>query len=59
MPATLPKNDFLALDEQLMTENLIDPNWREKPTHRWEDVYDELCKDLGRHYGLNDIREAK
>ena len=38
---------------------LIDPDWRSKPTYSWEEVYEELCKDLGKHYGLNDIREAK
>ena len=42
-----------------MNENLIDPNWKEKPLYRWEDVYVEMCKDLGAHYGLNDIRDAQ
>lgn len=37
---------------------LIDTDWREKPMRLWGDVHEELCKDLGEHYGLNDIREA-
>ena len=33
--------------------------YREAQTMRpWDDVYEDLCKDLGSHYGLNDIREA-
>lgn len=33
--------------------------YREAQTMRaWDDVYEDLCKDLGNHYGLNDIREA-
>ena len=59
MQATSQTNDFLTLDERSLCESLIDPEWREKPIQRWEDVYEELCKDLGHHYGLNDIREAQ
>ena len=47
------------LELDAMERPLIDPDWRSKPMHNWEDVYEELCKDLGKHYGLNDIREAK
>ena len=59
MQATSRKQDFLTSEEQMMNENLIDPNWKEKPLYRWEDVYVEMCKDLGAHYGLNDIRDAQ
>ena len=57
MQATLQREDVLTLDEQT-SEALIDSNWRDKPARPWEEVYDELCKDLGQHYGLSDIREA-
>ncbi len=56
MQATLQKEDVLTLDEQVTSESLIDANWRDKPARSWEEVYDELCKDLGQHYGLHDIR---
>lgn len=38
--------------------HLIDPNWREQPMRAWDDVYENLCKEVGSAYGLNDIREA-
>ena len=59
MQATLQKEDVLTLDEQVTSESLIDANWRNKPARSWEEVYDELCKDLGQHYGLHDIRDAQ
>ena len=46
----------LALNDH---EPLIDLDWRKKPLYAWDDVYEQLCRDLGEHYGLNDIREAK
>lgn len=52
------KESKFALDEQLVGQNLIDPDWQNKPKRPWAEVYEELCQDLGRHYGLNDIREA-
>ena len=39
-------------------ERLIDPDWKEQPMRSWSEVYDELCCEVGRVYGLNDIREA-
>ena len=59
MQATLQKEDVLTLDEQVTSESLIDANWRNKRSRAWEEVYDELCADLGQHYGLHDIREAQ
>ena len=38
--------------------NLIDPNWKEQPMRAWDDVYEDLCREVGSAYGLNDIREA-
>ena len=37
---------------------LIDPHWRNQPMRHWDDVYDDLCREVGSAYGLNDIREA-
>ncbi len=53
------KEPMFALDEQLVGQTLIDSNWRDRSKRPWADVYEEMCKDLGRHYGLNDIREAR
>lgn len=55
----LLRNDVLTLDEHLTLENLIDTDWKTKPIRPWEEVYEELCADLGKHYGLNDIRDAQ
>ena len=38
--------------------HLIDPNWREQPMRAWDDVYEDLCREVGCAYGLSDIREA-
>ena len=40
------------------SESLIDPNWHNQPMRPWSEVYEELCREVGRVYGLNDIREA-
>ena len=56
---TVKKENKFALDEQLVGQTLIDPNWRESPKRPWTEVYEEMCKDLGHRYGLNDIREAR
>ena len=40
------------------SERLIEPDWKEQPMRPWSEVYDELCCEVGRVYGLNDIREA-
>ena len=53
------KESMFALDEQLVGQTLIDPDWRNKPKRPWAEVYEEMCKDLGHRYGLNDIREAR
>ena len=58
MDAVKKENKF-ALDEQLVGQTLIDPNWRESSKRPWTEVYEEMCKDLGHRYGLNDIREAR
>ena len=39
-------------------ETLIDVDWKSKPMLPWEQVYDSLCREVGKHYGLTDIREA-
>ena len=58
MEAMLKQTSY-ELGSDVIERPLIDPDWRNKPIHAWEDVYEGLCKDLGKHYGLNDIREAK
>ena len=47
-------------DEQamLVDEPFIDPDFKLKQCKSWEDVHDELCHRVGKHYGLNDIREV-
>ena len=37
---------------------LLDPDWRNQPMRQWDDVYEDLCREVGAAYGLNDIREA-
>ena len=59
MQTTLQKEELLSLVEPLVIDNLIDSDWRQQPVHSWNKVYDNLCKDLGQHYGLNDIRDTQ
>lgn len=37
---------------------LIEPDWKTQPMRAWDDVYENLCREVGAAYGLNDIREA-
>ena len=47
-----------SLKRIIHKEKLIDSDWRELPLRAWDDVYDNLCREVGHAYGLNDIREA-
>lgn len=42
----------------VMERPIIDPNWRTQPMRAWDEVYEDLCREVGSAYGLNDIREA-
>ena len=33
-------------------------DWKMQPMRAWDDVYEDLCREVGSAYGLNDIREA-
>ena len=46
------------LGVNVMRNPIDDPDWRELPMRAWDDVYDNLCREVGHAYGLNDIREA-
>ena len=48
-----------SLDVDVMEEPFIDVDFMTKPMRTWDEVYDEMCKDIGKHYGLNDIMEAQ
>ncbi len=41
-----------------MTDPLLDANQSNLKGRPVEEFMDELAKRLGKHYGLNDIREA-
>lgn len=34
----------------------IDPDFKSKPTYTVDEYFDKLAKDLGRHFGMDDIR---
>ena len=38
---------------------LIDPDWKSKPKYSEEEFWNMAYVDLGKRYGVNDIREAK
>ena len=38
--------------------SLIDPDWRSKPRYSEDEFWNMAYTDLGRRYGLNDIRDA-
>ena len=52
------KQKSYDLNPNVMERPIIDPNWREQPMRAWDEVYEELCHEVGTAYGLNDIREA-
>ena len=33
-------------------------DWKMQPMRAWDDVYEDLCREVGSAYGLNDIRET-
>ena len=43
----------------VMERPLIDPDWAVKPSYSHQEFWNEAYSDLGKRYGLNDIREAK
>ena len=47
------------MDSIIMEHPLIDPNWNIKQQYSHEDFWDFAYKDLGKKYGVNDIREIK
>jgi len=47
-----------SLKRSIHPERLIDPDWKAQPMRAWDDVYEDLCREVGVAYGLNDIREA-
>ena len=53
-----PKYQYDTESMLMDDEPFIDPDFKLKPCKPWEEVRDELCRRVGRHYGLNDIREA-
>jgi len=46
------------LDANVMGNPIMDTNRRHLKGRPIEEFMDELAKRLGKHYGLNDIREA-
>ena len=43
---------------ETMERPLIDPEWRSKPRYSEEEFWNMVCVDLGKRYGLKDIRET-
>lgn len=43
----------------MLEEPLIDVDYMSKPMCTMDEFFDELCKKVGRLYGLEDIRDAK
>lgn len=54
MEAALQKDGFLTMEKPL-----INPDWRIQQTYSHEDFWNMAYADLGKRYGLNDIRDAK
>ena len=45
-------------DANVTERPLIDPEWRSKPKYSEDEFWNMAYADLGRRYGLNDIREV-
>ena len=42
----------------IMPITSIDPDFKSKPMYTVDEYFDKLAKDLGEHFGMEDIREA-
>ena len=49
------KQDIYSVNEH----TLIDPNWRSQRSYSRKEFMDKLAKRLGKHYGMDDIRNAQ
>ena len=49
------RQDIYSVDEH----TLIDPNWRSQRSYSRKEFMDKLAKRLGKHYGMDDIRNAQ
>ena len=54
MEAALRKNGFLTMEKPL-----INPDWQIQQNYSHEEFWNMAYADLGKRYGLNDIRDAK
>ena len=45
--------------ENAVVRPLIDPDWRNKPMYSEDEFWNMAYADLGKRYGMNDIREAE
>lgn len=44
---------------KVLDRPLVDPDWQIKTRYSHDEFWNAAYKDLGKRYGLNDIREAK
>jgi len=52
---TAVRQDIYSVNEH----TLIDPNWRSQRSYSRKEFMDKLAKRLGKHYGMDDIRNAQ
>ena len=53
-------NEFVVTDDIFAPIDLrVDPNYKNQPHYTHEEFWDAAYKELGRLYGMNDIRDAK
>ena len=56
------KNMEAAVRQDIYSVNehtLIDPDWRSQRSYSRKEFMDKLAKRLGKHYGMDDIRNAQ
>ena len=58
MEAAVRQRPFNWRDDSV-ERPLVDPDWRSKPKYSEEEFWNMAYADLGKRYGLNDIREAE
>ena len=44
---------------QVHEEPLVNPNWQNRGHYSHEEFWDMVYADMGKRYGMNDIREAE
>lgn len=41
-----------VMGNPMTNTQLLNPNWKMQPMRAWDDVYEDLCREVGLSYGI-------